>query len=123
MIRPPPRSTRTDTLFPYTTLFRSPQKLGRMMIAPAHADRPCAGGMGHLDVERGVSDHHGVATLHPRLVQRAQHHRRVRLAPADIGGLQGHEAVVQPVLRPQGIPAATALAGTYAEQDALAVER
>src|SRR3546814_7641141 len=24
MIRPPPRSTRTDTLFPYTTLFRSP---------------------------------------------------------------------------------------------------
>src|SRR3546814_2795758 len=25
MIRPPPRSTRTDTLFPYTTLFRSHQ--------------------------------------------------------------------------------------------------
>src|SRR3546814_4744100 len=24
MIRRPPRSTRTDTLFPYTTLFRSP---------------------------------------------------------------------------------------------------
>src|SRR3546814_15589508 len=24
MIRPPPRSTRTDTLFPYSTLFRSP---------------------------------------------------------------------------------------------------
>src|SRR3546814_5130592 len=24
MIRQPPRSTRTDTLFPYTTLFRSP---------------------------------------------------------------------------------------------------
>src|SRR3546814_5714102 len=24
MIRPPPRSTLTDTLFPYTTLFRSP---------------------------------------------------------------------------------------------------
>src|SRR3546814_2539415 len=24
MILPPPRSTRTDTLFPYTTLFRSP---------------------------------------------------------------------------------------------------
>src|SRR3546814_16173981 len=27
MIRRPPRSTRTDTLFPYTTLFRSPKKL------------------------------------------------------------------------------------------------
>src|SRR3546814_9334737 len=27
MIRRPPRSTRTDTLFPYTTLFRSPDRL------------------------------------------------------------------------------------------------
>src|SRR3546814_14620283 len=27
MIRPPPRSTRTDTLFPYTTLFRSLARL------------------------------------------------------------------------------------------------
>src|SRR3546814_5867155 len=26
MIRRPPRSTRTDTLFPYTTLFRSPPR-------------------------------------------------------------------------------------------------
>src|SRR3546814_10984351 len=25
MVRRPPRSTRTDTLFPYTTLFRSPR--------------------------------------------------------------------------------------------------
>src|SRR3546814_6007341 len=32
MIRRPPRSTRTDTLFPYTTLFRSPyRKLGDML--------------------------------------------------------------------------------------------
>src|SRR3546814_16447612 len=28
MIRRPPRSTRTDTLFPYTTLFRSPPTPG-----------------------------------------------------------------------------------------------
>src|SRR3546814_11032437 len=28
MIRRPPRSTRTDTLFPYTTLFRSLQRRG-----------------------------------------------------------------------------------------------
>src|SRR3546814_20684712 len=27
MIRRPPRSTRTDTLFPYTTLFRTPDRL------------------------------------------------------------------------------------------------
>src|SRR3546814_20730049 len=33
MIRRPPRSTRTDTLFPYTTLFRSPGgTLGRSQI-------------------------------------------------------------------------------------------
>src|SRR3546814_4222961 len=29
MIRRPPRSTRTDTLFPYTTLFRSDRRRGR----------------------------------------------------------------------------------------------
>src|SRR3546814_4963069 len=34
MIRRPPRSTRTDTLFPYTTLFRS---------APAQCMPPCDG--------------------------------------------------------------------------------
>src|SRR3546814_8441578 len=36
MIRRPPRSTRTDTLFPYTTLFRSMQRslhLGKRMPA------------------------------------------------------------------------------------------
>src|SRR3546814_17106393 len=33
MIRRPPRSTRTDTLFPYTTLFRSiKEELDRMRI-------------------------------------------------------------------------------------------
>src|SRR3546814_3168915 len=42
MIRRPPRSTRTDTLFPYTTLFRSdpsysPRSLARL---------PCAGAQG-----------------------------------------------------------------------------
>src|SRR3546814_13473732 len=33
MIRRPPRSTRTDTLFPYTTLFRSSQTLGLRTVA------------------------------------------------------------------------------------------
>src|SRR3546814_14586336 len=36
MIRRPPRSTRTDTLFPYTTLFRSVDDLGHVG-APARA--------------------------------------------------------------------------------------
>src|SRR3546814_436208 len=34
MIRRPPRSTRTDTLFPYTTLFRS-HRLGTMEVESA----------------------------------------------------------------------------------------
>src|SRR3546814_1405492 len=37
MIRRPPRSTRTDTLFPYTTLFRSPVEIDQdtnQVIAP-----------------------------------------------------------------------------------------
>src|SRR3546814_5929365 len=32
MIRRPPRSTRTDTLFPYTTLFRSRQEIERSIL-------------------------------------------------------------------------------------------
>src|SRR3546814_14656974 len=57
MIRRPPRSTRTDTLFPYTTLFRSVAgaagqnpaigehqrhcaEPGGDIVAPALADRP-----------------------------------------------------------------------------------
>src|SRR3546814_2181289 len=39
MIRRPPSSTRTDTLFPYTTLFRSPNS----------ADRPWADETGPAD--------------------------------------------------------------------------
>src|SRR3546814_6716996 len=37
MIRRPPRSTRTDTLFPYTTLFRSCPRKGRVAVEIAHA--------------------------------------------------------------------------------------
>src|SRR3546814_7213955 len=37
MIRLPPRSTRTDTLFPYTTLFRSLSEAG----PPPGEERPC----------------------------------------------------------------------------------
>src|SRR3546814_7553339 len=33
MIRRPPRSTRTDTLFPYTTLFRSRRSQRRQLFA------------------------------------------------------------------------------------------
>src|SRR3546814_20993666 len=46
MIRRPPRSTRTDTLFPYTTLFRSIRRIAAG--APAHLR-----GGGWLLVEHG----------------------------------------------------------------------
>src|SRR3546814_3781906 len=40
MIRRPPRSTRTDTLFPYTTLFRSRQRTEvPLRLGSAVADR------------------------------------------------------------------------------------
>src|SRR3546814_989400 len=40
MIRRPPRSTRTDTLFPYTTLFRSKHIVAVEEHGRADADRP-----------------------------------------------------------------------------------
>src|SRR3546814_2252024 len=45
MIRRPPRSTRTDTLFPYTTLFRSrPLRRRRAAVPPlVPARRPRSG--------------------------------------------------------------------------------
>src|SRR3546814_10939158 len=38
MIRRPPRATRTDTLFPYTTLFRSPRP-GKLPVIAHRQDR------------------------------------------------------------------------------------
>src|SRR3546814_5905354 len=46
MRRRPPRSTRTDTLFPYTTLFRSPG----LQLADAVFVKHCAQGAGTEDV-------------------------------------------------------------------------
>src|SRR3546814_4408925 len=53
MIRRPPRSTLTDTLFPYTTLFRSPGELD----ARQRADRKDAGvRAGRLGRQRTAAD-------------------------------------------------------------------
>src|SRR3546814_17115995 len=41
MIRRPPRSTRTDTLFPYTTLFRSPFDLADSTVGVVDSRRDC----------------------------------------------------------------------------------
>src|SRR3546814_19094553 len=40
MIRRPPRSTRTDTLFPYTTLFRSSSRAHARFLPPTAPRRP-----------------------------------------------------------------------------------
>src|SRR3546814_2514247 len=59
MIRRPPRSTRTDTLFPYTTLFRS------WRIGLRRAGR--GSGDARLSTAESRPDHHrltGMASLH-----------------------------------------------------------
>src|SRR3546814_661964 len=60
MIRRPPRSTRTDTLFPYTTLFRS-----------QHPARPARGGDRDPDQRGGAGvSHEALRTIEPKM-QRA----------------------------------------------------
>src|SRR3546814_2909594 len=54
MIRRPPRSTRTDTLFPYTTLFRSPGDMSELGIEEGESvdvisDRGAIAGIAHAD--------------------------------------------------------------------------
>src|SRR3546814_11666369 len=84
MIRRPPRSTRTDTLFPYTTLFRSPdivQRLfhgfhdrgmlphGEIIVGAPHCDRlwPIMSGkaarIGKGTLVAQYVNEHAVATL------------------------------------------------------------
>src|SRR3546814_12824847 len=61
MIRRPPRSTRTDTLFPYTTLFRS-------------GGGARSGGRGPTVGDLGPAEQHDAAPLTRRLVSRIPLH-------------------------------------------------
>src|SRR3546814_16272514 len=56
MIRRPPRSTRTDTLFPYTTLFRSNRDVGQLRECHTHqrADVSKAERLGQVATAEGV---------------------------------------------------------------------
>src|SRR3546814_19745281 len=68
MIRRPPRSTRTDTLFPYTTLFRSEPKLaaGEPAVAALLDGQRAANQVWALHAERsGQGNPEG---LHPLLL-------------------------------------------------------
>src|SRR3546814_13646284 len=60
MIRRPPRSTRTDTLFPYTTLFRSPGKV---------TDYHAPGGL-HVRVDSGLYTGYKVPPYYDSLVSK-----------------------------------------------------
>src|SRR3546814_9444635 len=80
MIRLPPRSTRTDTLFPYTTLFRSQGPVDR-----------AAGGAGDRDPRRRT------AAAHERVQPpRTRGHQRVR---HDQGRSEEHTSELQSLMR------------------------
>src|SRR3546814_18895198 len=91
MSRRPPRSTRTDTLFPYTTLFRSFEIVGRPFAA-SH-QRKATDHRSHLMVEEGSrlgADRDLLAhALNVQPVQRL--HRAVRLV---LDGAAGGEIVM-----------------------------
>src|SRR3546814_20774572 len=81
MIRRPPRSTRTDTLFPYTTLFRSRALAGRDGPADrrlfAVADEPLVARHGD-----GAGDHQraGAGARHGADLHSIEHHGVLHLA-------------------------------------------
>src|SRR3546814_9689286 len=70
MIRRPPRCTRTDTLFPYTTLFRSSDKQKRPSPCSNNLDAaaPCrcrAALRNHVGKRKGAAKGHSVAPKSP----------------------------------------------------------
>src|SRR3546814_9030946 len=83
MIRLPPRSTRTDTLFPYTTLFRSVGQLRRLAqqvaVVRREALRPVeegvdAGALQHRQaLHRGLEDRLEVVEVLRELVRSEEH--------------------------------------------------
>src|SRR3546814_15633529 len=70
MLRRPPRSTRTDTLFPYTTLFRSVhQRLDR-----GHAGAGQAKNGIFLSCKGGTDDHRIFNEKRPARARRSEEH-------------------------------------------------
>src|SRR3546814_16689185 len=65
MIRRPPRSTRTDTLFPYTTLFRSIPYAVRLVGGPHDGDLVGTSTLGDFDLAREAA-HIGWTAYDPR---------------------------------------------------------
>src|SRR3546814_14539204 len=82
MIRRPPRSTRTDTLFPYTTLFRS------IFVAPGGSATQQGAVSPVHEGERLVDQALGAAALGGRFpfIAAADAHRRIDMAAGDLVG-------------------------------------
>src|SRR3546814_3424940 len=94
MIRPPPRSKRTDTLFPYTTLVRSGLQVlrdGRLHVAPVVGQRLDDGGDHqalHIGA-RGVVGAEAMALLRvERALQQGAEDGRLDVLPLVLGGEQ-----------------------------------
>src|SRR3546814_2522246 len=64
MIRRPPKSTRTDTLFPYTTLFRSSDAPAILRHAGAHAQLPGFQQFDAISVDHDIECRPGKADQH-----------------------------------------------------------
>src|SRR3546814_8887336 len=82
MVRQPPRSTRTDTLLPYTTLFRSPERRRDARAVRRHRV-PRAGRPGVAGVPRQAGGRRARQAAQPRL--QVEPNAR-RLGPAVVGG-------------------------------------
>src|SRR3546814_10985675 len=100
MIRRPPRSTRTDTLFPYTTLFRSLEVLVQRHFGHAGfgQDAIDAGGVITLAIEQilcGVEQLVALVRCHGYLLWFDIMRERSRLAPVEIGRATRRERVCQ----------------------------
>src|SRR3546814_10432976 len=110
MIRPPPRSTRTDTLFPYTTLFRSlaPQHigigetgflgLGRLVGAQEGLDRALEGADA-IDVRGDAEPIHQPLVIEMRPARPGERDPADRVGPAFAGRSEEHTSELQSLMR------------------------
>src|SRR3546814_1063605 len=97
MIRRPPRSTRTDTLFPYTTLFRSAGRLLREGCEVRHPEGPRS-----LLPRLGPSAHPGGLSLHREGTRRSEEpvgHTRSRPGGAGRRRSEEHTSELQSLMR------------------------
>src|SRR3546814_19392060 len=93
MIRRPPRSTRTDTLFPYTTLFRSLHPQPEAPAGFGSARQPHA--MGLLDQQSGNRASGDLCDGRTRLAAQLAEHERLWLARLYVGQCGGREILGQ----------------------------